>query len=558
MTNPRNSQRAEKHALREKMRSLGFEYREIAVEFARRYNLRPRTAWREAYGWSQKQAAERLNAYAGRTGLDPEGAAPMSGSHLCEMEAWPGVGTEPAGRRPRPYVFALLASVYGCAVPELIDLADREHLPPGDLLVLEKYTQSPPVTVRHPPAAEAGQPPMAPPSVASLADEDRRAVCELQGQITRRAPEQGAAIVLQSSDVAYRWIQESGFGSSWIEREVLMTAHEGSDHAERAEQRDIGDATLEQLRADVIALSRELMTSEPFPLFLEMRRVRSRMYAALDRRLWPRDETELYFLCGVLNCLMAVPADDLGYPQAAEELVRAGWAYATVIDHRPLMAHLRLELAGIAFWRRPRQSLDLAASGLRYLSDGPNAAQLHLQQGRAAGRLGDADAARRSIAAASEAREREHQDDLLNIGGEFGFSRATQQYMAGAALVEIPGAEAEAISTLQQATDLYAAGPEPGEHHGYGCEALAHVDLATARLRAGELDGAAATLAQVLSLPSAKRIDAVPQRLSRVRSELAGRRFQGSPLARSLDEQIEEFSSDTIVGALHDLPASSG
>jgi hypothetical protein len=34
-------------------------------------------------------------------------------------------------------------------------------------------------------------------------------------------------------------------GDSMVEREVLMAAHEGSERAEEAEQRGIGDATLE-------------------------------------------------------------------------------------------------------------------------------------------------------------------------------------------------------------------------------------------------------------------------------------------------------------------------
>jgi hypothetical protein len=361
-----------------------------------------------------------------------------------------------------------------------------------------------------------------------------------------------------ATNVAYRWIQEPHVGGSWIEREVLMTAHEGGEHAERAERRDIGEATLEQLRADVVRLSHEFMTSEPLPLFLEMRRVRTRIYAALDRRLWPRDQTELYFQLGVLSCLMAAAASDLGYPQAGEELARAGWAYATAIDHRPLMAHLRLELAGIAFWDRPRQSRDLAQSGLQYLSDGPNAAQLHLQYARAAARLGDASTARRAIASASEAREREHVDELLEIGGEFGFSRATQHYLAGSTIVEIPQAEIDAINELERATELYTAGPEPGEDHGYGSEALAHIDLATALLRADRLDTAAAALAPVLSFPSGKRIDALPQRLGRVRAELARARYQGAPQATDLDERIEEFCRETIAGDLHSLPAGPG
>jgi hypothetical protein len=362
-----------------------------------------------------------------------------------------------------------------------------------------------------------------------------------------------------AANVAYRWMQEPDSGGSWIEREVLMTAHEGGEHAEHAERRDIGEATLEQLRADVTRLSHEFMIGEPLPLFLEMRRVRARIYAALDRRLWPRDQTELYFQLAALSCLMAAAASDLGYPQAGEELARAGSAYATAIDHRPLMAHLQLELAGIAHWdNRPRQSRDLAQSGLQYLSDGPNAAQLYLQYGRSAARLGDPSTARRAIASAGEAMEREHRDELLEIGGEFRLSRATLHYLAGSAIVEIPQALTEATGELERAAELYTAGPEPGEDHGYGCEALAHVDLATALLRADQLETAAAALAPVLSFPSGKRIDPLPQRLGRVRAELARPFYQGSLQAQELDERIELFSRETIAGDLHSLPAGPG
>jgi transcriptional regulator with XRE-family HTH domain len=354
--------------------------------------------------------------------------------------------------------------------------------------------------------------------------------------------------------VAYRWTQEPEPVGSWVEREVLMTAHEGSEHAERAERRDIGDATLEQLRADIVRLSHDLQAGEPLPLFLEMRRVRSRIYAALDRQLWPRDQTELYFQLGALSSLMAATADELGYRQAGEELARSGWAYANAIDHRPLMAHLQVVLAGIAFWDHPRLSLGLAENGLEYLSVGPNGAQLQLQYARAAARLGDAATARRAIASASEAREREHTDELLEIGGEFRLSRATQHYLAGAAIIEIPEAEAEAVTELGHATELYTAGPEPGEDHGFGSEALARIDLAAALLRADQLDNAVTALAPVLSLPSGKRIDALPQRLGRVRAGLAGPRYRGSAQARELDEGIEEFTRDTVVVGLHELP----
>ena len=343
-----------------------------------------------------------------------------------------------------------------------------------------------------------------------------------------------------------------------VRREVVMTAHEGSEHAEHAERRDIGEATLEQLRVEVVRLSREFTTGQPFSLFAQMRRVRARIYAALDRRLWPRDQTELYFLLGCLNDLMACAADDLGYPQAAEELLRAGWAYAIAIDHRPLMARLCSMLAYIAYWHdRPRQSRDLAARGLEYLADGQEAAQLHLLYGRAAAHLGDSDTARSAITAAYQAREREHHDELLEIGGEFGLSQASQHFLAGSVLTEIPDAAGEAVIELQRATSLYAAGPEPGEDHHYEFTALAHIDLAIAQLRLGAFDAATAAVEPALSLPPAQRIDPLPARLGRVRAELARSRYHGDASVASLDERIEDFTRQSIVTDLGDLPGRS-
>ena len=339
-------------------------------------------------------------------------------------------------------------------------------------------------------------------------------------------------------------------GASAIRREVLMAAHEGSEHAERAEQRGIGEATLEQFRADVTSLSVQYMTGETFGLFMEMRRVRNRITDALDRRQWPRDAAELYLLAGCLSALMAAAATNLGYPQAAEELTRAGWAYATIIDHRPLMARLRLCAAYAAYWSgRPEQSVSLARSGLAYLADGQNAAQLHLFGGLASARLGDAGSARQAIAAARDARDRDHRDELLEIGGEFGFSRATQSYYAGFALSE--AASDEAATELEGAIGLYATGPGPGEHHSRKCQMLAHTDLAIARLRAGALDAATAALEPVLALPPGERTAVEGQRLSVVRAELAQPVYRGSAAARGLDEQLAGFGPGEL-GSLTD------
>jgi transcriptional regulator with XRE-family HTH domain len=361
--------------------------------------------------------------------------------------------------------------------------------------------------------------------------------------------------VVAALAVAYGGSQAPYQGGSWIQQEVLMAAHESGEHAERAEHREIGEATLEQLRADVIRLSRDFMFGPPLSAFLQMRRVRDRMHAALDRRMWPRDQAELYFLLGCLNGLMAIGAWDLGSPAGAEELARAGWAYAIAIDNRPLLGHLREELAIFADWTdRPREARDLAENGLRYMPDGPTAALLHLRSGRMAARLGEADAARNAVAAAHAAHEGDYRDDLVEIGGEFGLSRATRHYKAGSVLIEIPGAESEAAAELDYAVELYAAGPGPDEQHGYTMEALARIHLATARLRAGSLDAAVAAADPVLSLPPAKRVATLTQSLGRVRRELAQPVYSGSALVREFDDRVEDFCSDTVVTEMRGLP----
>jgi hypothetical protein len=372
-------------------------------------------------------------------------------------------------------------------------------------------------------------------------------------------PGEAGPLLLQRAAVPYRGRQEPETGNSTVRREVLMAAHEGSEHAEQFENHGIGDATSEQLRADLVRLARLSDTGEPFLVFQDLHRVRARVYRLLDRRLWPREQTDLYFMLGCLNGLMGVAANRLGYPDAAEELIRAGWAYANAIDHRPLMAQLRYELSYVAYWRGwTVESRDLAASGLEYLSDGPGGAELHLHYARAAAKLGEADAAREAVAAAHNAREQEYSDELLEIGGEFAMSLATHHAFAGLALADIEGAEPQAAEELQRAVSLYDTGPSRGEQHWFGGKALASIDLAAIRLRSGGLDGAAAALDTVFSLPPAQRIGALATRLEVVRAELAAPIFRDSAEARGLSERIEEFGRESITTGLHSLSGGPG
>ena len=367
------------------------------------------------------------------------------------------------------------------------------------------------------------------------------------------SPQAGAA-------VTYRGVTEPVTGDSAVQQEVLMAAHEGSDHAEEYEQHGIGETTFEQLRADVVRLARLCDTGEPLPAFLDMRRIRSRVYRLLDRRLWPGEQTDLHFLLGCINGLMGLTAYRLGYPDAAEELIRAGYASAVAIDHRRLQGMLRMHLSANMYWRGWfRESHDLAADGLQYLSRGPMAANLHLNYARASARLGDLDEARRAVGLAHAARDSDYSDDLVEIGGEeFALSRATCHCMAAHTFIGERDGNREAAAELERAISLYDAGPGPGEWHWFGGRAQAGADLAMVRLRTGALDAAAAALEPVLIVPPAQRVNSLLLRLAQVRNELAAPLFRGSPQAQDLGDQIEEFGREAVTAGLHSLAGGPG
>ena len=228
-------------------------------------------------------------------------------------------------------------------------------------------------------------------------------------------PRLGEPLVL-----GYRGIQESDMGDSMVEQEVLMAAHEGSDHAEQAEEHGIGAATLEQLRADLVRLSRLSRYRRAVPAVHRTCGGCARESTDCSTGGCGRASRPTCTSCSAASTgSMGITANRLGYPDAAEELNRAGFAYANAIDHRPLMAWLRDELAFYAYYRgRFEESRDLALSGLQYLSVGPHGARLHIYHARAAARLGDADAARQAVRDAHEARDRDYNDELLEIGGE--------------------------------------------------------------------------------------------------------------------------------------------
>ena len=131
---------------------------------------------------------------------------------------------------------------------------------------------------------------------------------------------------------------------------VAAVAAQARDHAAHAAITGIGPGTVEQLTAEVIRLSRAYVTGSPLPLFTAMHQTLARVQVALDNRLYPAQARDLTFLAGALCGLMSNATLDLGLDQAADDLARAAWTYATVIDHAPLIGWARGAQALAAVW----------------------------------------------------------------------------------------------------------------------------------------------------------------------------------------------------------------
>ncbi|MBV9445892.1 MAG: helix-turn-helix transcriptional regulator [Streptosporangiaceae bacterium] len=354
--------------------------------------------------------------------------------------------------------------------------------------------------------------------------------------------------------VAHHVIAGADVENIAVGQDVVTAAHYATDLAEQAEQHRVGETTTEQLHADVRRLARLSDTSEPSAGFADMRRIRDRTARLLARGIRPCEQADVYFLLGCLHGLMGNIAVRLGYPDPAEQLIRAGWAHADLIGHSPLRAQLRTLMSALMYWRgRYAEARELALDGLRYVPEGWPGACLHLQLARSAARLGDTEAAQQAVRDADEIRNQEHTDELVQMGGQFALSRASHHRLAGAALSGIEDAGEEAGKELERAIELYDEGPAEDEDHWYAGKPLASLDLAMVRLRSGALDAAAAALDPALSLPAMLRVAQVTTRLAAVRDELVAPIYRRSAQARELAEQIEEFSRETIIARLHTL-----
>jgi len=327
---------------------------------------------------------------------------------------------------------------------------------------------------------------------------------------------------------------------------VMATlAEESLDFGEWADTSNIGDSTLENYAAQVRRLARDYQYAPPYPLLLETKRLRDRVFAKLQGHQRPGQTRDLYLVAAQVCGLLAWMSGDMNFYRAADAHAWTGWVCAEQANHDGARTWVRVTQSRLAYWGgRFSDSAQLAEDGLRYHCPDSGRAMLAMQRGRSLARLGRDREAADALAQATTALEQAGPDE---IGGQFGLSQARYHHLAGTIHLGRQDPDQVLVAT-QQALDLFEAAP--ARERNYSSEIGTRMDEAHAHLLLGDLDGANAALRPTLDLAPEKRYEPLTQHLQRVRQELARPEFRSAALAQQLQEEIEAFCREAIVNEL--------
>ena len=340
----------------------------------------------------------------------------------------------------------------------------------------------------------------------------------------------------------------SGAAGCEMERQVEMAARRARQFAITAAGTNVRPETLAQLWDEV----RVLATSyprEPLPTLLGgLVDLQDLAFRLLEGRQRPDQTKDLYLLAGVVSGLLAKASHDLGNPPAAMTQARTAYVCADNANHDGLRAWVRGLQSLVAYWAGwPNEAVRYAQLGAGYAERVTGTVRVWLPalEARAWAVLGNADTALAAIERARAAREQVQPDVLDQLGGLLVFPLPKQLYYAADALVWLPQERERAEREAEGAVAAYqSASPE---EWAFSDEAGASADLALARARRGEVDGAREALGAVLDLPPEQRIHGVVASVLRVHAELRHPRYSGSPTARDVQQAIEAFCRTPVM-----------
>jgi transcriptional regulator with XRE-family HTH domain len=326
---------------------------------------------------------------------------------------------------------------------------------------------------------------------------------------------------------------------------MAMIAEESLDFGEWADTSNTGDATLEHYTVQVRQLASDYQHAAPYPLLMQARWLRDRVFGKLKGHQSPSQARELYLIAAQACGLLAWMSGDMSFYRNAEAHAWTAWVCAEHADHDGARTWIRVTQSKLAYWDgRFVESAQLAEDGLRYQCHDSGQIMTSLFRARALARLGRDHEAQDALDQARTGLERAEDDE---IGGLW--SVVPARFHSLASNIQMWRRDpVQVLAETTQALELFGRS-DPRERN-YGAESHTRIDQALAHLSLQELDGADAALGPVLALSAENRYEPITQHLEQARQPLAQPYFRGLARARQLQEEIEVYCQESIVNSL--------
>jgi hypothetical protein len=343
------------------------------------------------------------------------------------------------------------------------------------------------------------------------------------------------------------WWPADDSALSDTERIIAMAARRALRFGAAADASNIGSESLDQLRSETGRLAVAYLQQPLSQIVGDIVSLQDHTFSLLEGRQRPRETRDLYIVGGLTSGMLAKAAHDLRDPHMAMTHARTALLCARNAEQSALTAWVHGLQSLITYWAdRPREALEYAQAGQQVPGlTGTVNVWLASLEARAWSALGNGLASRKAIERAGDLREHVVKDDLDDLGGMCYFSRPRQLYYAadaGASLPELRADQDEVNArTAEYAAEAIAAYENaPRDERSFGDEAGSRTDLAVARVRVGDLEGAREAIQPVLSLPVAQRIHGVVSSVINVHRAITVQPAD-TPVARAIQEEIEEY-----------------
>jgi transcriptional regulator with XRE-family HTH domain len=326
---------------------------------------------------------------------------------------------------------------------------------------------------------------------------------------------------------------------------MAMVAEESVDFGEWAGTSNIAGTTLEHYATQVRHLADDYQHGTPYPLLLETKRLRDRVFAKLRGHQRPGQAQELYLIAAQVCGLLAWMSGDMSFYRAADAHAWTGWVCADHADHDGARTWIRTTQSKLAYWDgRFIESAQLAEDGLRYHCPDSGQVMVALFYARALARLGRDQDAAHALGQARDGLERAGDDE---VGGLWSVIPARFHSLASNVQVWRRDPQQVLTETTLALEQFETAAPR---EHNYGAEIHTRIDQAQAHLLLSDLDGAGTSLRPVLALAPENRYEPITQHLAQVRQALAQHGFRNTARAQQLQEEIETYCQESIVNGL--------